>query len=743
MSITYFEKERVFKLDTPSTSYVIGIACEEGFVGHLYYGKRLDSIAGITENFRLSENPFTPERNDRDRVSFFDVFPCEYSSSGVGDFRESSIRVKDQQGHWAVSLFYQSHQIYNGKEKLPGMPATFGTDEDVTSLVILCKDPVTGLEVELKYSAFEKVDAITRNVRVINQTKDAIYLEKVMSGCMDMEDLNYDVMTLHGSWARERHIEKKPLGHGKFNVSTLRGESSHQEHPFMALLADGACQDRGEVYGFHFVYSGNFLVQAEQSQFGSVRIVMGINPEEFGWKLEQGEAFQTPEMVLVYSDEGIGKMTRSFHDLYRNHLIRSPWLHKKRPILINNWEATYFDFDTDKIISIARESAKLGIEMLVLDDGWFGNRFDDNRALGDWEVNTDKVKGGMDYLASEINKLGMKFGLWFEPEMISPESKLYEEHPDWAIAIPERRAGRARNQLVLDVSRKEVRDHILDKMFKVLHGANIEYVKWDMNRPLTDLASVALPADRQGELFHRYVLGMYEMQERLLQEFPNLLLENCSGGGGRFDPGMLYYGPQIWCSDDTDAVERLMIQEGTSLIYPLCCMGAHVSVCPNHVMGRTTPFATRGMVALAGTFGYELDVTKLSDEDKAMVPRQVEMYHAFNDLVREGDYYRIASYLENHLYDCFQVGDKEGKQSLVFYTQVIGQPNMHSRCIRLKGLSQNNCYRIYTVSMDGESLLQDAGRVVNGGILMQSGMIVERLWGDYQSKLFYLEAVEQ
>lgn len=741
MGILYDEKERVFALHTPSTSYVIGIACEEGFVGHLYYGRRLGSLTGITENFRLKESPFTPEENDRDRVSFFDAFPFEYSSAGVGDFRESSLRVRDGRGHAAVSLFYEGHSITRGKDKLQGLPATFGGEDEVTSLVIYCKDPVTGLKVDLCYSVFEKVDAITRSVRVHNTTGESVFLEKVMSGCLDLdlEGRRVEALTLHGSWARERHMERKPLGHGKFSVSVNRGESSHQEHPFLALLLDGADQNRGEVYGFHFVYSGNFLAQTQMSQFGSVRVVMGIDPEDFTWKLEAGESFQAPEMVLTYSDRGIGGMSNHFHDLYRNHLIRSPWLHKKRPILINNWEATYFDFNEEKILSIAEESARLGIEMLVLDDGWFGNRFDDNRALGDWEVNEEKLKGGLGALVSRINALGMKFGLWFEPEMISPDSDLYREHPDWAIAIPGRRPGLARNQLVLDISRREVRDHILGKMFHVLHSANIEYVKWDMNRPLTDLAGAQLPADRQGELFHRYVLGMYEMQERLLQEFPDLLLENCSGGGGRFDPGMLYYSPQIWCSDDTDAIERLMIQEGTALLYPLSTMGAHVSVCPNHVMGRSTPFSTRAMVALAGTFGYELDVTKLSDQDREQIPHQTKLYHAFHDLIREGNYYRNASFRENHLYDCFQVTDHSGSKALVFYTQVMGQPNMHSRRVRLLGLCEEKEYVIYTVNLESGELLQPTGQVINGRILMNAGLGIQRLWGDYQSRLIYLE----
>lgn len=742
MSICYLEKERLFWLDTPHSTYLIGIAAKEGFLGHVYYGQKLSDVSGALSLLRLSEPPFTPDVNDRDRSSFFDAFPFEYSSNGVGDFRESSLRIcctKD--GQDAVSLVYKKHEIQKGKGKLIGLPATFGSEEEVTTLVITCEDPVTGIVVELSYSTFEDADAIARSVRIVNGSDDAVYLKKVMSACLDLEARDFDILTLHGSWARERIQERKPLGHGVFSVASLRGESSHQEHPFLALMGKDAGQDRGDVYGFHFVYSGNFLAMAQRSQFDQVRVCMGIHPENFCWKLDPGESFQAPEVILVYSSEGLGGMTRSFHDLYRRHLIRSPYLHKNRPVLINNWEATYFDFNAEKLLDIAKESAKLGIEMLVLDDGWFGNRFDDNRSLGDWQVNEEKLQGSLGELVSKVNALGMKFGLWFEPEMISPDSKLYEAHPDWAIQIQGRRACRARNQLVLDVTRKEVREHILAQIFEVLHSANVEYVKWDMNRPLTDLGSANLPADRQGELCHRYVLGMYEMQERLLSEFPNLLLENCSGGGGRFDPGMLYYSPQIWCSDDTDAVERLRIQEGTALVYPLSCMGAHVSVCPNHTVGRSTPFATRGQVALAGTFGYELDVTKLSDEDKACIPKQIRAYHALNEHIREGRYYRLASSLEKRDFDCFEIVREDEGAALVFATQVLATPNMRSRCIPLQGLCEDAKYRIYEVSLEKEELMEDTENVVSGGILMHAGLILKRPWGDFKTQLLYLERI--
>ena len=739
MGISYLEKQRSFKLDTPNTTYIIGIVDREGFLGHVYYGRRLEDSKGAEELLRTLEGPFTPEKNSRDRSSFMDSFLWEYSSHGVGDFRESSVRVKDENGCSAVMLTYLSHEIYKGKRPLQGLPATFGQEAQVETLEITCEDKCLGLRAVLSYSVFEDTDAIARSVRFENAGAGTLYLEKAMSCCLDMDNPGFDALTLHGSWARERRMERKPIGHGKFSVSTLRGETSHQEHCFMALLAPGADQHKGEVYGFHLVYSGNFLIQAEVNQFDSVRVVAGINPEDFSWCLLPGQAFQTPEVILTYSAEGLGGMTGSLHGLYRNHLIRSPYLHKKRPILINNWEATYFDFDEKKLLDIAKESAALGIEMLVMDDGWFGNRYDDNRALGDWKVNEDKLRGGLKKLVEQVNALGMKFGIWFEPEMISEESDLYKQHPDWALAIPGRKPTRSRNQYVLDISRKEVRDCIMEQVFAVLHSANIEYVKWDMNRPLTDLGSAALPPERQGELYHRYVLGMYEMQERLITEFPDLLLENCSGGGGRFDPGMLYYSPQIWCSDDADAIERLAIQESTAMIYPLSTMGAHVSVCPNHTVGRNTPFETRGYVALAGTFGYELDITKLSDQDKAMVPRQTAMYHRFHDLVREGDYYRLSSWQENTNFDCFQVNSPDGKECLVFCTQVLNEPARHSRIVRLKGLEEGARYRIHLVSMEDGELIVDTGREASGAVLIYGGLRVERQWGDFRSQIFCLE----
>jgi len=725
MSIVFDEKLDLFHLETEHTSYVIGLADKRTYVGHVYYGKRIRP-QDMRYLLRVGEPPYVPSENNRERCSFYDTFPFEYSGNGVGDYRESAIAVTTVEGQHAILPTYVSYEITKEKPLLAGLPSSFDRDKNTETLIIHCTDSVLNVNVDLYYTVFEDTDMITRSVHICNQDEKPIYLTKALSACLDMDDNDYEMLTLHGSWARERQMDRRAIGYGKTSVGSIKGESSHQEHPFMAWMTKNATQTTGEVYAMHFIYSGNFIAQLEKSQFDSIRAVMGIHPADFGWKLESGDAFDTPEVVLTYSADGLGTMTRNFHDFYRNHLIRSKYCNQKRPVLINNWEATYFDFNTEKLLDIARTAAKHGIEMLVMDDGWFGHRNDDSTSLGDWFVNEEKITGGLKYLVDEVNKLGLKFGIWMEPEMISPDSKLYKEHPDWAIAVKDRVGTLSRNQYVLDLSRKEVRDCIYDKIHAILSSANIAYVKWDMNRQLTDMGSLMLPADRQGELAHRYVLGVYEMQERLIHDFPDLLLENCSGGGARFDPGMLYYSPQIWCSDDTDAIERLGIQEGTSLIYPLSTMGAHVSDCPNHTVGRVTPFKTRGDVALAGTFGYELDITKIAPEEQEAISGQVALYHKYNDLVREGDYYRIASLRENHYYDCYMVVAKDQSEALVTFVNVHTRPNYHSKRICLQGLDSKREYR-----------LEETGTLYGGDLLMNAGFLVPSEQGDYRSYLYH------
>jgi alpha-galactosidase len=725
MSVYYDQEKHIFKLDTAHTSYLIGLT-KEGYLGHITYGARLERADGFYL-LRTGHDPEEPSYRDREKVSFMDTFPTEYSVGGVGDFRESCLNLRNESGNMGCELFYKSHEIFKGKPSLEGLPASFGTEDEVETLQIVCVDPILHVTVTLSYSVFEKEDILTRSVHIRNDGSEKLLLEKIYSACLDMDNEDFRMLTLRGAWGRERHIQQRELAYGKQSVSSAQGKSSHQEHPFMALVTPGTTQEQGQVYAMHFVYSGNFIAQAQLNQFSSVRMVMGISPEEFCWNLGSGESFQAPEVVMTYSDAGLGKMTRSFHDFYRQHLLRGPFCHQKRPILINNWEATYFDFNTDKLLSIAREAKRLGIEMLVMDDGWFGKRNSDDCSLGDWQVNEAKLPGGVKYLAEEVEKIGLKFGIWFEPEMVSRDSDLYRLHPDWAIQIPGRQAAMSRAQYVLDLSNPQAEEYAYESVARILRGAPISYVKWDMNRLLCDLGSAYLGRDAQQELSHRYVLAVYRMQERLLREFPNLLLENCSSGGARFDPGMLYYSPQIWCSDDTDGVERLQIQEGTALIYPLSCMGAHVSDCPNHALGRTTSFTARGHVALAGTFGYELDVTKLSQEDREQIPLQCALYHQYHDLIREGDYYRIASYGENHLYDCYMVVAKDKTEALLTYVQVLATVNMPSRRIRLRGLDPK-----------GEYLIEETGLRYPGDLLMQAGLLIEPIQKDAVSLLYHL-----
>ena len=727
MSIQYNDKNKVFKLDTQSTSYMIGLT-PEGYAGHIYYGEKLLSDDGYYL-MRTGEPPYTPSVNEREKGSFLDFFPMEYPAGGLGDYRESCINIRNEDGSMGAEFLYESHWITKGKPALEGLPASFGKEDEVETLALVCRDRILGVRITLLYSVFEKEDVITRSVKAENCADQHLKLEKVYSACLDLDNEGFELLTLHGSWARERQIQRRELAYGKQMVSSTKGESSHQEHPFIALVSAGTDQRRGRVYAMNFVYSGNFIGQAELTQFDSVRMVMGIHQEEFSWNLRPGESFQAPEVVMTFSSEGLGKMTRSYHDFYRNHLIRSRYKDRKRPILINNWEATYFNFDTEKLLEIARAAKADGIEMLVMDDGWFGKRSADNCSLGDWVVNEDKIKGGLKHLVDEVAKIGLSFGIWFEPEMISPDSDLYRRHPEWAIQIRGRRATQSRQQYVLDLSNPEVVEYAYESVARILRSAPIRYVKWDMNRQLTDMGSAYLDRDSQEELFHRYVLGVYAMQERLVTEFPDLLLENCSGGGARFDPGMLYYSPQIWCSDDTDAAERLTIQEGTALIYPLSSIGAHVSVCPNHTVGRVTPFETRGNVALAGTFGYELDITKLSKEEHDKVKEQVARYHKYNDLVRNGDYYRIASFRENGHYDCYMVAAKDRSEALVTYVQVRAKANAKSIKLRLEGLKPDTVYR-----------LEGSSEHYTGDMLTKGGFLFGGFWGDADSRLYHFIA---
>ncbi len=726
MAILFDEKNQSFKLTANNTCYMLAVA-PGGYLAHVYFGKALpdDSLNYL---LRLDENPFTPETNDRDRACYMDTLPFEYPCYGLGDYREHAFSIIDKNGAATCDLRYKSYRIYDGKPKLSGLPATFvNSPDEAQTLEIVMEDKPANLEVTLIYTAFEKLDVITRSAVVKNVGSDNVKLTRVYSTVVELDDDKLDMITLNGSWARERAPERCRLHHGKQLIDSMRGESSHQNNPFMAICRSNADEDSGEVYGFNLVYSGNFVAEAEVTQHKKTRVLMGINGTDFEWTLEPNDVFTAPEAVMVYSDSGLGKMSRTFHDLYRNNLIRGEYKDKRRPILINNWEATYFNFTAEKLVQIAEQASKLGIEMLVMDDGWFGHRDSDNSSLGDWFVYEKKLEGGLKALVDKVNSLGMKFGIWFEPEMVSPDSELYKAHPDWAIQVKGRPLTLCREQYVLDYSRKDVRDYVYGMMRKILDSANIEYIKWDMNRQLTEVASNALPADRQRELWHRYVLGVYELMDRLTTDYPHILLENCSGGGARFDAGMLYYSPQIWCSDDTDAIERLKIQYGTSLCYPCSAMGAHVSDCPNHTVGRSTPFTTRGHVAMVGTFGYELDVTKIPQEDRDAIPGQIAEFNKYNTLVRTGDHFRIGNMFEDNLWDAWMFVSKDKSEALFEFVQVLCRPNERSRRIKLKGLDPEAYY--YEESAPEVRL--------SGAALMQCGINIGGLWGDYQSKILH------
>ena len=730
MHITYDETLKLFRLTAGDMLYAMGIT-DGAYLAHIYFGKNLPD-ADLTELLRLDENPFTPSVNNRDKASYMDTLPFECPCFGLGDYREHAVEILDGAGMSTCDFRYVSHRIIPGKPGLPGLPATFGTEQQAMTLCILCRDEHADLELELRYSVFEQMHTIVRSAIVRNTGRADCRLKRLLSATLTLDGDGYDMLTLNGSWARERHVERCRLHMGKQRIDSMRGESSHQHNPFFALAEQGADEDRGVCYGLNLIYSGNFIAQAEVDQHHTTRAQIGINPTDFTWLLPPGEAFAAPEAVLVWSEEGLGGMSRTFHDLYLQHLIRSKYRALPRPVLINNWEATYFDFNEEKLLSIAREAAKLGIEMLVMDDGWFGHRDKDNSSLGDWHVYEKKLPGGLKSLVDKVRAMGLKFGIWFEPEMVSPDSDLYRAHPDWAIQVPGRELTLCREQYVLDYSRQDVREYVYGMLRDILTSADISYVKWDMNRQLTEVGSRMLPADRQRELWHRYVLGVYEMMERLVTEFPDLLLENCSGGGARFDPGMLYYSPQIWASDDTDAMERLKIQYGTSLCYPVSAMGAHVSDCPNHTVGRTTPFQTRGHVAMAGTFGYELDITKISPEDRGQIPGQIADYKRYSHIMRNGDQYRIGDPFGTAGYDAWIFVTKDKGEALFTYVQTLSRPNVRSRRIRLKGLNPESWYRC-----------SENGKTYSGAYLMQAGLRMPNLWGDFQSRQIYLEQTGQ
>ncbi|WP_274364243.1 alpha-galactosidase [Paenibacillus thermotolerans] len=728
MSIRYVSNDRIFHLQTSDTSYLFRIH-PKGYIQHLYWGRSIPDEDALHMSWLVQRASFSPNPDPNDLALSLDTLPQEYPGYGTSDLRGPAYEMMMENGSSASELKYVEHTIAKGKPKLKGLPATYTeSDEEADTLEVVLEDAVSGLQVRLSYTVFHELNAIARSVRFENRSGASLRLNRALSMSVDFDRSSFRMLHLHGAWARERHIAVRELAPGTQSIESRRGSSSHQHNPFIALLGKDASEDYGDVYGFSLVYSGSFLASVEVDQFHTTRVALGINPFDFSWLLEPGESFQTPEAVLVYSSSGLGQMSRTYHDLYRSRLCRGVFRDRERPILANNWEATYFNFNADKITAIAEAGKQLGIELFVLDDGWFGKRDSDNCSLGDWFVDRNKLPNGLKSLAESIEGMDMKFGLWFEPEMVSPDSELYRKHPDWCLHVPGRRRSEARNQLILDYSREDVREYIVNVISDVLGNAPISYVKWDMNRNMSEIGSAQLPPERQRETAHRYMLGLYEVLEGITSRFPNILFESCSGGGGRFDPGMLYYMPQTWTSDNSDAVSRLKIQFGTSIVYPTSTMGAHVSAVPNHQVGRSEPLSMRAHVAYTGAFGYELDLSKMSEEDKAATKEHIAFYKTIRKLVQFGDFYRILSPFEGDE-TAWAVVSKDKNEAFAAYFQTRNEANAPLERLKLKGLDPDKKYRI-----------EGTDTSVSGGFLMNVGLKKPGAWGDYFSAVFYLKA---
>lgn len=748
MSIIFREDNRTITIHTANTTYQMRIA-PHGFLQHTYYGRRIEdeSMGYLFLNYDRACSGNPDEVYPSRKISL-DTMPQEYPGYGVGDFRIHPLALRNSDGSRAIDFRYVGHEIKKGKYGIDGLPSSYDDADDAETLVVTITDKVTKVSVELLYGVFEDKDIITRAVRVINGGDGTVKLTRALSMSLDIPYGKWDMIHFHGKHALERQFEREPLGHLVKTVGSARGTSSHQENPFVIVADKNACEDFGECYGMMLVYSGGFKLQAEIDQFDSTRVVMGLQDEQFSWHLDAGEAFSTPEVIMSYSGEGLTKLSHNYHRFIRHNVCRGKYKLARRPVLINNWEATYFDFTGEKLLEIADEAADLGIEMLVLDDGWFGERNSDNAGLGDWYVNENKIKGGLKPLIEKINAKGLKFGIWIEPEMVNEDSDLYREHPDWAFAIPGRKPSRTRNQLVLDMTRPEVKEYLYSRIEDLLGNNHIEYVKWDMNRSIADAYSASTPDDRQGEVLHRYILGIYELMDRITTNFPDVLIEGCSGGGARFDAGILCYSPQIWCSDDTDPIHRLNIQYGTSFGYPVSAVGAHVSASPNHQTGRETTIHTRGIVAMSGTFGYELDPGKLSDEDKDQIRGQIETFKKYYDLIQNGLYYRLTE-IKKDYYEAWEFAAEDGSEALLNVVATDVQPNPALMHIRLKGLEPDAVYEIddsdlkkYTEGFP-PYLLADSVEVkrLTGDALMNAGYTLPWAFGTYPAFQLHFKKV--
>lgn len=729
MAVRFDEKKNLFTLQTLDSTYQMKVD-DHGVLLHTYYGAPADET-DFSYLIGPEDRGFSGQPGDekKDRTYSMDYYPLEYPVQGNGDFRVKALKAGFEGEVPALDLRFVSYELEKGKYSLPGLPALFEAEAgEVETLKITLKDRLEEIYVTLFYGVFEKKNVITRAASIENRSGKNVTLKRALSLGLDFMEGDMDLIHFYGKHAGERQFERRNLPHGITEISSSRGTSSHHHNPFVILCDKDTTEDFGNAYGVSFIYSGGFKIQMEKDQVDGIRLVCGLDDEEFLWKLAPGETFVTPEAALSYSEKGLTALSDQFQKAYHANLIRSPWKDKKRPTLVNNWEATYFGFDAEKLLKIAGEAADLGLDMLVLDDGWFGKRDDDNSGLGDWFVNEKKLGCTMKELVDRVNALGLKFGIWLEPEMVSEDSDLYRTHPDWVLQIPGREPNRSRNQLVLDLSRKEVREYMKKFIDDTLSCANISYVKWDMNRSVDNVYSAADPTLSQGAIRHKYVLGLYEVMEDMLTRHPDLLLEGCSGGGGRFDAGMLYYAPQIWCSDNTDAIERLRIHYGTSFGYPMSSVSAHVSVCPNHQNGRVTPFKTRGICAMQGSFGYELDLSKLSEEDKAEARRQITVYNENWELFQSGSYYRLNSPMENHDYTAWSyVSKDQRKVSLsVIYTDLHGNPKPVR--VKLKGLKKDASYDV-------------DGTVYTGTALMRGGLLIPKPSCNYDSYMVCMHEI--
>lgn len=739
MNIIFHESTKTFHLYNNEISYIMTVL-PSGHMGQLYYGKKIHDKEDFSYLLELVGRPMASSFFENDRSYSLEHIKQELPVYGGSDYRNPAVEILQENGSRLCDFQYDSYRITPGKPKLAGLPATYTeADEEALTLTLILKDPVTQVKAELLYTIFADAAVLARSIRYTNEGTQNLHLTTAMSMSLDLPDAGYEWIQLSGAWSRERHVKTRELVQGLHAVESRRGHSSHNQNPFVALKRPQTTETSGEVLGFCLVYSGNFQIQAEVDTYDTVRMMAGIHPAGFDWKLEPNESFQTPEAVMVYSDQGLNGMSQTYHRLFGRRLARGYWRDRPRPILINNWEATYFDFTEERLVEIASKAKECGVELFVLDDGWFGERCSDHAGLGDWVANPDRLPNGVPGIAQKIEDLGMNFGIWIEPEMINEDSDLYRSHPDWVLDTPDRHRCHGRYQYVLDFSRKEVVDYIYKMLEKIFSEAKVSYVKWDMNRSITECFSDALPADRQGEVFHRYILGVYDLYERLTGRFPHILFESCASGGGRFDAGMLYYAPQAWTSDDTDAVERLKIQYGSTFCYPVSSIGSHVSVVPNHQLFRNTPLHTRANVAYFGTFGYELDLNKLPEEEIEEVKEQIRFMKEYRELLQYGTFYRLRSPFEG-VETVWMVVSEDKKTAIVGYYRVLNRVNGPYDRIRLQGLHPDYVYKnvLNQTENYGDELM-------NLGMILTDSSAGEVPAGtkpctDYESRIYVLKA---